>query len=79
MIAKAAFSSPVHSNFILNHSLTFLLRSAPNGLSSFQKGESNMFSKSSIMPLSLATLALSGLIFQFINYVLHTPVTLLHP
>lgn len=38
-----------------------------------------MFSKSSIMPLSLATLALSGLIFQFINYVLHTPVTLLHP
>jgi hypothetical protein len=38
-----------------------------------------MFSKSSIMPLSLATLALSGLIFQFINYVLHTPVTLLRP
>ncbi len=38
-----------------------------------------MFSKSLIMPFGFAILAIAGLLFQFVAYLLETPVTLLHP
>ncbi|MBB4290303.1 hypothetical protein GGE16_002343 [Rhizobium leguminosarum] len=38
-----------------------------------------MFSKSLIMPLGFAMLAISGLLFQLAMYALETPVTQLHP
>ncbi|MBB3351953.1 hypothetical protein FHT70_001871 [Rhizobium sp. BK049] len=38
-----------------------------------------MFSKSLIMPFGFAILALSGLMFQLVAYLLETPVTVLHP
>ncbi|ARQ10236.1 hypothetical protein NXC12_CH02215 [Rhizobium etli] len=41
--------------------------------------EERMLSKSLIMPFSFAILALSGLLFQFVAYLLETPVTVLHP
>jgi hypothetical protein len=38
-----------------------------------------MFSKSLIMPLGFAMLAVAGLLFQIITHALHSPVTLLQP
>ena len=38
-----------------------------------------MSSKSLIMPLGFAVLALSGVLFQLAAYALQSPVTYLHP
>lgn len=38
-----------------------------------------MSSKSLIMPLGFAILALSGLLFQLLTHALHMPATLLQP
>ena len=44
-----------------------------------KKGEKKMFSKSLIMPVGFALLAIAGLLFQLAVYALETPVTLLQP
>lgn len=38
-----------------------------------------MFTKSLIMPLGFAMLAVAGLLFQIVAYALHSPVTVLQP
>ncbi len=38
-----------------------------------------MFSNSLIMPFGFAMLAVAGLLFQLMAYLLETPVTLLQP
>lgn len=38
-----------------------------------------MFSKSLIMPVGFALLAIAGLLFQIVAHALHSPVTLLQP
>lgn len=38
-----------------------------------------MFSKSLIMPVGFAILAIAGLLFQIATHALHYPVTMLQP
>ncbi|ANM10665.1 hypothetical protein AMK06_CH02315 [Rhizobium sp. N541] len=38
-----------------------------------------MFTKSLIMPLGFAMLAIAGLLFQIAAHALHSPVTMLQP
>lgn len=38
-----------------------------------------MFSKSLIMPVGFAILAIAGLLFQIATHALHSPVTMLQP